>query len=225
MEAMNFTLEGLDELIESAEKMKKDASQAKMGNFTSIVKGVARKYTSKWVDREDLEQDLWVRVLTLINDCGGIENVDESLVARVCYNKAVDSYRYSRRRYEANCQFIEGSAFDGDDDEEGGKDNGLDYFDSIYNSLPSAQNILFFKEVIDLFPKDSKERKYVILKLVTYGVVDISFLDASDREIYEIPEGDTEADYIKCLGYKSHCPGSWTCKKRDLEKVIKEFLR
>ena len=222
---INFTLEGLNELIQTAEKMKKDANHSKMENFTRIVKGVAKKYGStNWIDREDLEQDLWVKVLTLIDENGGIENVNESMVSRVCWNKAVDAYRYSRRRYESTCEFIENMDSD-DDSDDGVKDNGPDYFDCKNNSIPNIQDIIFFKEALDLFPSGSRERKYVLMKLVSDGALPLSYVDKEDMLILEIPNGDTEADYIACLGYKSHCPGSWTCKKRDMRQVVDKFLR
>lgn len=221
---IDFNLNDLEKLIKSAEEMKKEAevdsekaaAKAKMDHFTRIVKGVSRKYASKWVDREDLEQDLWVRVLELVDACGGIEYTDEKLVASVCYKKAVDVYRYCRRRYESNVRLIDNQ--DGDSD-------GPDYFDSLHNSIDNIMDTLLFKEVIEVFDQGSKERKYIVIKLVSSGVIDKRYLNKEDQELFKLPDGDTEADILRVLGYKSHCPGSWTVKKRTMESIIKEFLK
>ena len=232
MEIMEFRMEGmelngmdfsesmLDNLIESAKKKsEEDEKERKMKAFTNIIKGIARKYESKWVDREDLEQDLWVRILTLISDCGGIENVDENLVARIAFNKAVDIYRYCRRRYDSKAEFIEGSSSEYDDAP------GPDYFDRIKQTFSKDSDVMMFKEVINLFPMGSKERKYVVMRLVNSGVLDIEYLDAQDiLENLEIPEKDIEEYYIRCLGYKSHAPGSWIVKKRNIRAEILKYL-
>jgi len=219
-----FSLEGLDQLIKNAEQMKKKSNDLKMQNFEEIIQGVARKYASKWCDRDDLEQDLWVKVLEVIRDCGGIENVDEKLVARVAYNRAVDLYRYHRRRYEANAEYIEGSSVEMDDSN-GNGDNCEDYFDSLKSDkFIKGIDLILIKEAINLFSVGTRERKYIVLKLVDNGVIDFGLLDPCDRAVYEHVDGDTEADYIKALGYKSHCPGSWTCKKREIERIVKEYL-
>ena len=91
------------------------------------------------------------------------------------------------------------------------------------DALKGSVKSILFKEVIDLFEVGSRERKYVVLKLVNGGVLDISHLDPWDRALVAIPDEETEAGYIHLLGYKSHCPGSWTCKKREIERVIKEL--
>lgn len=234
---MNFSLNGLDEILRGAEKkeddglneilkeaealkMQREDSPKKMENFTRIVKGVAKKYASKWVDREDLEQTLWVRVLELINDCGGIEYTDESLVARVCWNRSVDKYKYDRRRYESKAEYIEGT--------EEKYDNGslgTTYFEALKSDkFLKGYDLVLIKEVIDLFDIGSRKRKYAVMKLVNYGVLNVLDLDPWDRALVEIPKTEDEEGYIHCLGYKSHCPGSWTCQKREMKEAILKFL-
>lgn len=219
---VNFSASGLEELVKDAKKVKEDANEQKMRKFSEIVHGVAKKYGYQvnWIEQDDLEQDLWVRVLSLIDDCGGIENVDESLVARVCWNKAVDCYRYSRRRWDSKAEYLEGSNLS-----DNGVDTRGDYFTDIHcDKFLKGIDLVMFKEVIDLFEVGSRERKYVVLKLINGGVLSASHLDPWDRALIAVPEEETEAGYIKLLGYKSHCPGSWTCKKRDIERIIREYL-
>jgi len=230
---INFNLSDLDQVISSAEEMvsySEDSSiesikKAKMNNFTRIVKGVARKYESKWVDREDLEQDLWVRILELIDDCGGIEHTDEKLVASVAYKKAVDVYRYRRLRYESNVQFID--KFSSEEDNPNYNPGGRSYdSDKIaYPTIDRDEDVVLYKEIVNIFSKDSRERKYILIKLVNHGVLDREYLDEDDNLLAEIPDGDTEADILRLLGYKSRCPGSWTVAKRSMRQAIQEFLK
>ena len=73
----------LDEVLEVAKNLAERSRKqeyefgtgSKMDNFSRIVKGVARKYSVEnfGVEREDLEQDLWVKVMELINAKGGID--------------------------------------------------------------------------------------------------------------------------------------------------------
>lgn len=213
-----FTLEGLDKLIESAKEKKEDPKPS-FEDFTPIVRGVAAKYTSQWIDFDDLEQELWVVVLDLIQDCGGIENVDKSLVARCCYNRAVDIYRYNRRRYDSKAQYIEGTDIDDDD-------LRPDYFEALKSDkYIRGYDLILIKEVINQFAVGSRKRQYVVMKLVNNGVLSKEQLDDCDKEFAKILYDDeNETGYIHSLGYKSHCPGSFTCLKRELKKEIHDFL-
>lgn len=225
---MNFSANGLDEIIETAkQKVKENETEKKMHNFEGIIKGIARKYTvdNYGVEYDDLCQDLWVRVLELIEACGGIENTDEKLVARVCWNKAVDKYRYHRRRRDSKAEYIEASDRDIDTWDSLSKGQ-RDYFESLHcEKFSRGIDLVFFKEVIDLFEIGTKERKYVVLKLVNSGVIGADDLDPWDRAIVGIPETEDEEGYIHMIGYTSHCPGSWTCKKREMKVKIYEFLK
>lgn len=228
MESNEFSLEGLNELVKNAEQLKKDRERKKWDNITDIISGIARKYASKWYDEDDFRQDLWVKILKVIEDSGGIENVDESLIAKVAFNKAVDLYRYNRRRYDSKAQYIENFDNDADAHDVGnalGDLNAGDYLEKISSSrFEKGIDILVIKDIINRFEVGSRERKYVVLKLVNYGVIDLKFLDERDQKIFEKLNGDNEEDYIRSLGYKSHCPGSWTCKKREIERIIKVYL-
>lgn len=227
--SMNFSTSGLEQFIDNVMQSKESEIERKKIKFGEIISGIARKYTvdNFGVEYDDLYQDLWVRTLELINDCGGIENTDERLVARVCWNKAVDMYRYHRRRRDSKAEYIEGSDKDINMDDWHSMSAGQrDYFDSLKaDKFGRGIDLVLFKEVIDLFEIGSKERKYVVLKLVNNGVIDMRDLDLWDRAIVGIPETDDEEGYIHMLGYKSHSPGSWTCKKRSIKATIYEFLK
>lgn len=205
----------LDDVLAMAREITESIAQKEQDNmehFKRIVEGVARKYGSIYVSREDLEQELWVVVLEKIRDFGGADKVDPRFIARCCYNKAVDFYRYSRRRKDSTARLIE-EMETGDDDS--AEDNiPLSTFDSGYDRV-------VIKEVIDLFPQGSRERKYVVTKLYMYG--EISEADGLPDEL-EMPEGETESDVLKLLGYNSRYPASWGKMKYQIRDTIYRYL-
>ena len=194
-----------------------------MEKFGKIVKGVARKYHSKWVNGEDLEQELWIKVLEMIGDSDG-EDLDANLVAKACFRRAVDYYRYCRRRYEANCSY---DAWTDAGDELGQE---VDYSKLLKtHNLVKDTELVTVREVLELFPEDSKERLYIEMKLFYYGDLDPEYWD---RTVILPEEGTAkdgsykEVDFLKLLGYKGQkIPGSWIVKKNSMRQVIDNYLR
>ena len=187
----------------------------KLEKFRQIASGIAAKYASKWVSREDLEQELWVKILEL--GCyHGLDNMDAPFVARCCFNAAVDFYRKSRRIYESKRQWIE--------------EEGLDDVEAFETKLHrcsfrSGFDEIQIHEVINLFQVGSRERKYVLLKLMMWGEIPISeVLDELGDDAKLMPDADTEAEYLQLLGYKSHWPASWGKKKWFMRQMVNEYF-
>lgn len=232
---VKITLEGLENLLETATAMETAAKNqevfegevglSKVDKFRKIVEGVAKKYQSKWVSREDLEQELWIKVLTMIEDCGGDEsNLDENLVAKACFRKAIDYYRYCRRRYEANV-----ALFTEDDKTE--LEGDLEYDPSKLlktHGIIDQGTYTMVNEVLGLFEEGTKEYRYIVAKLYSHGLLDEEVYGRS----FELPEKpkaprnvDDEIDYCAMLGYNSKkISGSWINKKRQMRVVIEEYL-
>lgn len=211
----------LDEILKFAsglvKKAQEEKAEDKMEKCSEIVKGVARKYASKWVDKEDLEQDLWVVVMELINSCGGIENTDLPLIAKSCYNRAVDSYRYNRRRHDSKVRLIDES--ESEDGEYSA--SGADQASYFVAKNRTGYEEMILHEVIDLFPEGSRQRKYVVAKLYSFGEIDETF-GLADK--LELPEGDTEADFLKLIGFNSRYPASWGKMKYEIREKIYKYL-
>lgn len=211
----------LDEILKFAsglvKKAQEDRAEDKMEKCKEIVEGVARKYASKWIEREDLEQDLWVVVMELINNCGGIENTDLPLIAKSCYNRAVDSYRYNRKRYDSKVRLIDESESDDGEYSAGGADQSAYYT----AKTRTGYDEMILHEVIDLFPQGSRQRQYVVAKLYFFGEIDESF-GLEDR--LELPEGDNEADFVKLIGFKSRYSSSWGKMKYEIREKIYRYL-
>lgn len=211
----------LDEILKFATSLvqQEQARKAedKMKKVEEIVKGVARKYASKWIEQDDLEQDLWVVVMELINGHGGIENTDLPLIAKSCYNKAVDAYRYHRRRYDSKVRLIDESESEDGEYSASGADQAS-YFTS---KNRTGYEELILREVIDLFPEGSRQRKYVVAKLYSYGEIDESF-GLNDELV--LPEGDNEADFLRLIGFQSRYPASWGKMKYEIREKIYKYL-
>lgn len=196
------------------------SSGSKMDNFGKIVRGVARKYSVEnfGVERDDLEQDLWVKVMEIVNSKNGdVELVDEALVAKCCWNVAVDKYRYHRKRRDSKAEYTEGT----EEDDKASNNSSSASFSSSH-CFQSATDAIFIKEAIDLFEVGSKERKYVVTKLYMNGEIDPETFEGEDE--LELPEGDTEKDILKILGYSSHYPASWNSIKNKMRKKIYTYL-
>lgn len=218
-----------EELLEEIETSPKKVSRYgyvegdPMYELERIIEGVARKYAVQnyGVDQEDLEQELWiVAVEKFLNKVDDPSEINFRLFARCCWNRAVDIYRYSRRRHDSKSAYEEGSKSSDDSDPTKSTDD-VDYQQSSPRRFSKANDVAFIKEAIDLFPKGSRERKYVVTKLYMYGEVDETMVDPSELEL---PEGDTEVDVVHMLGYKSHDPASWRKKKNQIRKDIYKFI-
>lgn len=203
----------LDDILDMARKI--SAEQKRKSNleqFQQIIEGVARKYKSIWVDRADLEQELWVTVLEKIEEFGGAENLDAPFIAKCCYNRAVDYYRYNRRRADSKARLIEEMESDDDNSSEA---------ELMHSNFDNGMDRVVIKEVVDLFPLQSRERKYVVTKLYMFGLI-----SEADRlpDKLEMPEDDTESGVLKLLGYKSRYPQSWGKMKYQIRDTIYRYL-
>ena len=174
--------------------------------FERIVKGVAKKYESIYVSREDLEQELWIKVIEIINSSE--KEVSTGLIAKSCFNYAVDFYRQSRRNRERNSELIDNS----DNEDAITPDELVCKFDSGYDKV-------VIKDAIELFPKDSKRRKYAITKLYIYGELDENDLKEMNEEIPDLSNIDTESDIsTKILKNNSSRSGSWNYERNNTAK-------
>lgn len=212
---MNGNEVSLDDILKMAKEITESITKKEQDNmeqFKRIVEGVARKYGSIYVDREDLEQELWIVVLEKIRDFGGADKVDPRFIARCCYNKAVDFYRYSRRRKDSSARLIEEM---GENEEKDSESNVP------YSTFETGYDRVILREIIDLFPQGSRQRKYVVTKLYMYG--EISEADGLPDKL-EMPEGETESDVLKLLGYKSRYPASWGKMKYQIRDKIYRYL-
>lgn len=221
----------VSELLKKTESLEnqvlgiEDNSESKIEKYKKIVAGVARKYESKWVSREDLEQELWIKVLEMLEAVDGDENkLDCNLVAKACFRKAVDYYRYCRRRYEANvkleCDDADRTELQGD----------LEYDPSkllATRGLIDQNMYTMVKEIIDMFEEGSKERQYIEMKLYHFGIIDEeNYGEVTLPGEPKAPKNtDDKIDFVAMLGYNNRkISGSWIRKEREMRRIIGEYL-
>lgn len=235
---MELNLRGLESLVESTNKaleMAQNNEEVTLGidnsendeklleKYSRIVKGVAKKYASKWVSREDLEQVLWIKVLEVVKDCGGLENTNQSLISRCCFNKAVDFYRKSRKDYETNGSLeVELERPEGQLEYDEGKLLANSRFTN-----ESQQVYMLVKEVVNLFPEGSKERKYVEMRLYNAGLLDSELF--GEVEIPGTPKShknvDDKIDFMPLIGYNGKkISGGWINRENSMKEIIHNYL-
>lgn len=203
------------------------SSEDKLRKVTEIISGVARKYGSIYVNSEDLENDLWVHILTISKRYGGIENMPLKLIAKSCFRKAVDSYRYNRRRKDSTATLYEDS---GDvlreEGELSAKDIGNSTVDAFggtpKSKFDSGYERLVIKDAIDLFPKESRSRKYILSKLYIYGELD-NESELLKEDFPKFQKEPTEKEILKELGLNSYS-GSWVTEKHLIYEKICEYI-
>ncbi len=171
-------------------------------DYIDIIQGVSRKYTSRWVDKGDLEQELWCRLMYLVEYYG--DNLNKHIVAKSMFNQAVTVYRQERKSRENRKMFIDEMHRD-------------DYVTPFFK-VDTVQ------ELKKLFPKGSVERKYMLTKLLLSGDIDEKDIDMEDEGVF-IPSSDKEIAIIReVLGFSSDRPGTLYYKKQSMKHTIEDFL-
>lgn len=220
-EAVNCAVEGKER--EEVKYYNTNTEDEMIVKFHKIVSGVARKYASKWVSREDLEQVLWVKVLEVVEGCGGIANTSGNLIATCCYRAAVDYYRKSRKDYETNTSF---------EYEATNNDGTLAYDESKLVSSNKFRNqsqelYVMVQEVLNLFPEGSKERTYIEMRLYNAGLMDPELFE--EVQLPGQPKThnnvDDKIDFLPLIGYNSKkISGGWINRENKMKQAIHEYL-
>ncbi|AMM45017.1 hypothetical protein SP15_217 [Bacillus phage SP-15] len=188
---------------------------------TQIVKGVSRKYGREFgIETSDLEQELWLKLLE-ISDGEKVPN--EKIVARTSYNKAVDVYRYERRRWDSKTDMVSDETVSAWAREIGNSRNPL------MAERPFRQPEKFFeiKEMVEQFEIGSKERKFVVMKGYIEGVFELNeavelepTIDAERLVHME----DSEHRMARELGWSSSGSGSYRSMKKKARKIVRSYF-
>lgn len=201
--------------------------------YEKIVKGIAWKYSLNdnmtRYSREDLEQDMWLKICELTIDSE--ELPDEAFIAKCLWRHVTDKYRYHRRRAKTQVPAsteaqIEGSS-NSEESSERDADFGIAESDWIERWKPmNADDYVMIHDVINLFEEGSKERRYAIAKLLDEGLLELSDKYASEvvNDYLDLPNYK-EANFCSLVGYNSKkVSGSWLSKKNSMRSVVKSKL-
>lgn len=139
-------------------QLQKKRNTEEMAKYENIIRSVAGKYGRDWcLTFDDVYSELYFKVLTLGNE-NGWENLNESLVAKICFNKAVDLYRSAKRKWKRE---ISETAILGD------VENGS----SKIGTPEEVEQLVLISQFVRMYKPESRERKYLTIRLVSENLL------------------------------------------------------
>lgn len=139
-------------------QLQKKRNTEEMAKYENIIRSVAGKYGRDWcLTFDDVYSELYFKVLTLGNE-NGWENLNESLVAKICFNKAVDLYRSAKRKWKRE---ISETAILGD------VENGS----SKIGTPEEVEQLVLISQFVKMYNPESRERKYLTIRLVSENLL------------------------------------------------------
>ena len=139
-------------------QMRQKRNSEEMMKYETIIRSIAGKYGRDWcLSFDDVYSELCFKILTLGNE-NGWETLNKSLVAKVCYNKAVDLYRSAKRRWQKE---ISETAIISD------VENGS----SKIGTPEEAEQLLLISQFVKMYKPESRERKYLVIRLVSEDIL------------------------------------------------------
>lgn len=179
--------------------------------LASMIKGIARRSAPKLFSRdvEDIEQDLWVKVLEAEKRKGG--QLDLNLAAKICYDYVKDMIDYDQRRNHdtidtTSDEFVNHAT---ENPSEGTIDKGT------YDSD------ILIRDLYNKFPEGSKERIF----LDFYG--NMTGDNPNDRAVpasTRSNDGYSENALAQMLGYASSASGGYRKFKEKMKNYIADYL-
>lgn len=190
---------------------------------TEIVQGVSRKYGKEFgIETSDLEQELWLKLLEEADKNEG-QMLNEKLTARTSYNKAVDVYRYERRRWDAKADMVSDETVSTWAREVCTRRNPMMAVDV----FREPEKFFEIKEMVEQFEQGSRERKFVVMKGYIEGVFDLDeafeLEPTIDTERLEFME-DSEHRMSKMLGYSGSGSGGYRKVKKSVRKIVRNYF-
>ena len=159
------------ELTEKQLQQKRNTEE--MARYENIIRSISGKYGKDWcLSFDEVYSELCFKILTLGNE-NGWESLNESLVAKICYNKAVDLYRSARRK--RNREISETTLL-------GDVENGS----SKIGTPEEAEQLILISQFVNMYKVESRERKYLVIRLVSENLLPEEY---AENLGIEIPNG------------------------------------
>lgn len=181
--------------------------------LVKMIKGIAKKVSPKLFSRdtEDIEQDLWVKVLEAEKRKG--HQLDLNLAAKICYDYVKDMIDYDMRRNHLSSDSIEGTS--DSEDQSGDKIIGATQDKGNYASD------IDLKDLYNKFPEGSKERIFLDFWGNKSGAVpNTNVIPEKSRE----NDGYTEGALAKMLGFASASSGGYRRFRDKMKGIISDYL-
>ena len=167
------------------------------------------------LEYDDIKSELWVKALKVIKD---VNHINLRLIAKCCYNASYDLCRKAKRKWEVvdtNSELIYADGFS--------PDNKFEDDDDLY-----LDNIIV-QEVVDSFPKNSRERNYLIY-LALY--LNIPLRDHQEKNLtYEKVYGKYPRTYrrelliAKALGFSDDTSTGYRKAKYEVRDRLAEMYK
>lgn len=189
--------------------------------MNDIITGIARRSAYKFLtkDAEELAQELWEHVLTREYELG--HELDLNLIAKMCYDKIVDIQRFDARRNAVSFdQLFERFHTDYQHDHRDNEYNedARDLRPGTFTQPDSIQRIMI-EDMINMFPKGSKERLFL-----EYWSTASGYKDFGIRGDGKYEDGYTESDLAHKLGYSGTSSGGYKAFRKKMRVYVIDFL-
>ena len=167
------------------------------------------------LEYDDIKSELWVKTLNVIKD---INYINLRLIAKCCYNTGYDLCRKAKRKWEVvdtNSELVYADGFS--------TENKFEDDDELY-----LDNIIV-QEVVDSFPKNSRERNYLIYLALYLG---IPLRDHEERNLtFERTYGKYPKNYrrelliAKALGFSDDTSTGYRKAKYEVRHRLAEMYK
>lgn len=175
--------------------------------LASMIKGIAKKASRQLFSRdtEDIEQDLWVKVLETEKRKGG--PLDLRLAGKVCWDYVKDMIDYDQRRNHYNVD-LSGT----EDNEQADND-----FLGLMADKGNYVSDIMVKDLFNQFPIGTQERLFLDFWGNASGAM------PNDRAVpppNRSNDGYSESSLAKMLGYASASSGGYRKFRDKMKKII-----
>lgn len=189
-----------------------------VNELAKMIKGIAYKASKQLFDRspEDIEQDLWVKVLETDKRKG--YEIDLKLAAKVCWDYIKDMIDYDQRRSHSSIDLS------GTDEASGAieGDEGTDFL-GITQDKGKYDSDIVLKDLYDKFP-DPKSKERIFLDF--WGNASGAHPNKNPNALPEVSkqqDGYTESALAKLLGFGSSNHSSYKTFRRKMRNLIADY--
>ena len=178
---------------------------------------IAMRYNN-WsgLEYDDIKSELWVKTLHVIKDVG---HINLRLIAKCCYNASYDLCRKAKRKWEVvdtNSELVY-----------------TDGYSSLSNNIEDDEELyldnIIVQELVDSFPKNSRERNYLIY-LALY--LEIPLRDHEEKNLtFEKVYGKYPRNYrrefliAKALGFSDDTSSGYRKAKYEVRNRLAEMYK
>lgn len=208
-----YTLRPLKEVLESSERYYLTEDEYKA--VERVINGISIK-RDNWLhmNREDVKSELWIKAMEVILRTN---QINLSVIARSCWNRINDICRLTKKRNEK--VVLSSEWLEKIETEDEVNEQKLSIEDDNMSKL-------IIDELLELFPKDSIERKYITLMMFQTGLDE--YLSPEELREYQAIEETFDIRFkrrkeykiAKTLGFITDTNSNY----RKLKQSVKDIL-